>query len=234
MSQGYAKPQSVTGPIGATGPVGPQGPTGPAGATGPQGTPLSRTLYVDGGTSAAISTGSIDAPYSTINAALTVLGQPVSVPDAESISETLVSSALGGYTSEPASVITIPAYRQIWIHGLAKDASIINAINAIGVKGLNTTGVFTWANTTANGGPNAPTAAALFIDNMQIPSVVITDDATVPEVLSLDLVAVSGGITGTGAAVATAFAVLLPFPAGCLLALFTEFSEDTFLCPLSP
>jgi cytoskeletal protein CcmA (bactofilin family) len=159
--------------------------------------PLSRTLFVDGGTSAISHDGSIAAPYLTISAALAVFGQPVSTEDADTVVQAWIASALGGYTAEPGTVIPIPAYRQVWVQGISQEAGLVTTL---GTLGPSTTATLTWANTAANGGANPPAeVSSLVVYSLQVPAITVTDDGTSPEIIILDQAHVSGAIDASGA-----------------------------------
>ena len=199
-STGATGPTGPTGTIGTTGPTGPKGATGATGSTGSTGATgaaatvaqLSRTLYVDGGSTAASPNGSIAAPFTTISAALVTIGQPVSQTDADSNILILIAPTLGGYASEPGGAISIPAYRNIVLQGLPATDSGINT----------TTANVTWANTAAAGGAHPPHIANLTIVSFVVlGTITITDDVggTINEELSLANFAFCEVITATGA-----------------------------------
>jgi hypothetical protein len=143
-------------------------------------TPLSRTVFVDGGYTGGGSNGSISAPYTTISAALAAIPQPASTNDANSTWQIWVAPTLGGYTSEPGGTIALPAYRNIVIQGTPVNP-LANPIAQTVFPSASTTAAVTWANTAARGGAHTPTSAArvAFKDFNINNSVTITDDNTV-------------------------------------------------------
>jgi len=187
--------QGIPGVASATGATGPTGGAGPTGATGATGAtaivaPLSRTIYVDGGSTAAAPNGSIAAPYKTISAALATIGQPTSTSDANSIILIQITPCLGGYASEPGTV-TVPAFRNIKFLGLG--SSIQQAYIDVAAN-------FVWNNTSASGGAYPPTIATTTLEGLKVQNVTITDDNTpdaTPSSIEFIGSTVSGTIVGT-------------------------------------
>jgi hypothetical protein len=162
---------------------------------------LSRTLFVDGGFTGGLANGSSAAPYKTVSAALATFGQPVSTADANSISQAWISSASGGYTSEPSGTVVIPAYRNTVLQAMT-DTNAISIVSSIGPSiGANVT----WVNTAAAGGDFPPTQfSSLIISKLTLTgNLTVTDDATSNESLFITSNGILNGTVSFASSTAT-------------------------------
>jgi hypothetical protein len=170
--------------------------------------PLSRVLYVDGGTQTPVpkQDGSIAAPYSTIGAALaTIPASTTSAEDNNSMWTILVAPCFGGYTNEGGTV-TVPAYRNVTICGLP--GQVVAGFEAQ-LKALVVNASLVW-NNVANSPPGAvvPFESSLTLSNITFNDFTMTDDDSSFSFLqflgnvvptSSDFFVVNGNVDTTGA-----------------------------------
>jgi hypothetical protein len=130
------------------------------------GNPPARVRYIDGGTlTTNTPTGDIESPFVSVSAAITAVGVPVSVSDADqTMLLKLCPSTIAAYTENPA----FKAYRNYKLFG---DGSV-------GQIGNTITGNMTWPNV-AGGGAVIGTSASLSLRDITLTGgLTVTDDAT--------------------------------------------------------
>ena len=104
--------------------------------------PLSRTLFVDGGSVAVgAPNGSIANPYLTIEAALTAIGAPTGTTDASNLYTVVVTPCVGGY-NPAGGMLVIPANRSVCLTSTAFGPTP-------GTGSLYITANVTWTNSAA-------------------------------------------------------------------------------------
>lgn len=131
--------------------------------------PLSRTLFVDGGTAVPTGnqTGSVGLPFATIAQAIAAIPAIASVSDADSLWTICVTPCLGGYTSEPAT-LTLPANRNVCLKGIGLTSGLLPG------DGLNVAANLAYS--TIKTGP-LPTFGVLSVSDLDISGNITLSDA---------------------------------------------------------
>ena len=132
--------------------------------------PLSRTLFVDGGTAVPTGnqTGSVGLPFATIAQAIAAIPAIASVSDADSLWTICVTPCLGGYTSEPAT-LTFPPNRNVCLKGIGLTSGLLPG------NGLNVAANLAYS--TIKTGPLPTLAGVLSVNDVDISGNITLSDA---------------------------------------------------------